>query len=69
MKLNQNEKYLLKYMADGAHNYSRKNDLINLIYKFGTKINFDNPNPIDQIIDEMEFYSSYKNVIGKRYER
>ena len=69
MKLNQNEKYLLKYMASGISKHSGKNDLINLVYKFGTKIDFHNTNPVNQIIDEMDFYSRYKSIIGRGYER
>ncbi len=65
---NQNEKYLLKFMADGAFEKSRKNDLIKLVYQFGIKINFQNQNPVYQIIDEMDFDLRYKNIIGKKYD-
>ncbi len=68
MLQNQNEKYLLKFMADGAFEKSRKNDLIKLVYQFGIKINFKNQNPVYQIIDEMDFDLRYKNIIGKKYE-
>ncbi len=68
MVQNQNEKYLLKFMADGAFERSRKNDLIKLVCKFGIKINFQNQNPVYQIIDEMDFDLRYKNIIGKKYD-
>lgn len=54
---NQNEKYLLKFMADDAFLTSRKNELVKLVSDFGIKIDFKNINPINQIIDELNFES------------
>ena len=68
MKLNENEKYLLKFMANGTNESPRKNELIKLIYKFGLKLNFYNTNPINQIIDEMDFDSRIANLTGRKYE-
>ena len=56
-------------MANGNYGYSRKNDLIKMICKFGLKLNFYNTNPINQIIDEMEFETKYKSIIGNNYDR
>lgn len=55
-------------MADGANGYSGKNELIKLIYKFGLKLDFYNTNPINQIIDEMDFDSRFANLTGRKYE-
>ena len=69
MKLNQNEKCLLKFMADNNCGFSKKSDLMKMVCKLGLKLNFYNTNPINQIIDEMEFETKYKSIIGNKYER
>ena len=69
MKINQNEKCLLKFMADSNCGLSKKSDLMKMVCKFGLKLNFYNTNPINQIIDEMEFETKYKSIIGNNYDR
>ncbi|MBQ8847880.1 MAG: hypothetical protein IJ003_02955 [Candidatus Gastranaerophilales bacterium] len=53
---NQNEKYLLKFISNSSNN-----ELLELIYKFGIKLNFQNTNPVYQIIDELNFAAYQKN--------
>ena len=57
MICNQNEKCLLKYIS-----CSDNNDLLEVICKFGIKLNFTNSNPIYQIIDELNFAKYYNRI-------
>lgn len=57
MMCNQNEKYLLKFISSQT-NSQNENDLLEVIYKLGIKLNFNNSNPVYQIIDELN-YANY----------
>ena len=55
MTFNCNEKYLLEFISG---NLADKNDeLMELVNKFGIKLQFKDYNPIYQIIDELNFDS------------
>lgn len=61
---NQNEKYLLKFISHNGCKISGNEDFIRLIYKLGIKINFENSNPVKQVLDELEFDSHFREIIG-----
>ena len=65
MNYNQNEKYLLKFISMNNESVSNKNDLLEVIFRLGIKINFKNSNPVYQIIDELTFANRYKDLIRK----
>ena len=54
MMCNQNEKYLLKYISSPT-NSLKENELLEVIYNLGIKLNFKNSNPVYQIIDELNY--------------
>jgi len=58
MLCNQNEKYLLKFISFQNSNFNKENELLEVIYKFGIKLKFNDYNPVYQIIDEL----AYANV-------
>ena len=60
MNCNQNEKYLLKFISSQVDSTGRENELLDVIFKLGIKLNFKNSNSVYQIIDEL----SYANYIG-----
>lgn len=60
MMQNQNEKYLLKFISSQVSN-SAQNDLLNVVFDLGIKIDFKNSNPVYQIIDELN-YANYHLV-------
>lgn len=60
MMCNQNEKYLLKFISSQSIN-SERNDLLDVIFKLGIKVDFKNSNPVYQIIDELN-YANYHLV-------
>ncbi len=55
MMLNQNEKYLLKYISNINNEQEKKEDLISLLNRFGIKIQFRDYNCVYQIIDELNY--------------
>lgn len=57
MICNQNEKYLLKFISSQSPN-NKENELLDVIFKLGIKLNFKNSNPVYQIIDELN-YANY----------
>ena len=65
MICNQNEKYLLKFISSASKNQNDGNDLLEVIYNFGIKLNFKNQNPVYQIIDELTYSNYSKTPIGK----
>ncbi|MBQ4646732.1 MAG: hypothetical protein IJB79_05230 [Candidatus Gastranaerophilales bacterium] len=58
MICNQNEKYLLKFISSPTGLNNNENDLLSVILKLGIKLNFQNSNPVYQIIDELN-YANY----------
>ena len=54
MICNQNEKYLLNFIS-GANESPIKNELIELVYKLGIKVEFKDFNPVYKIIDELTY--------------
>ena len=64
MICNQNEKYLLKFISSTTGK-NGNNDLLELIYDFGIKLNFKNQNPVYQIIDELTYSNYCQTTIGK----
>lgn len=60
MTQNQNEKYLLKFISSQLSS-SDKNDLLDVVFNLGIKIDFKNSNPVYQIIDELN-YANYHLV-------
>ena len=65
MICNQNEKYLLKFISSSNSSSQKENELLEVIYKLGIKLNFKNSNPIYQIIDELNYSKYHTQVIGK----
>lgn len=59
--INQNEKYLLKFISFQNSAQTQENELLSTILKLGIKLNFQNTNPVYQIIDEL----SYANYCAK----
>lgn len=55
MMLNQNEKYLLKFISKINNEQERKDDLLHLLGRFGIKMKFSDYNCVYQIIDELNF--------------
>jgi len=55
MTQNQNEKYLLKFISCENNSQNKENDLMEVIFKLGIKLNFKNSNPVYQIIDELDY--------------
>ncbi|MBR3604743.1 MAG: hypothetical protein IKL52_01790 [Candidatus Gastranaerophilales bacterium] len=55
MICNQNEKYLLKFIS--SQNISQNNncEILEMIYKLGIKLKFQDTNPVYQIIDELAY--------------
>ncbi len=54
MLCSQNEKCLLKFMS-GIDETPVKNELYELIYKLGIKLEFKDNNPVYKIIDELTY--------------
>ncbi len=65
MIINQNEKYLLKFISGTNTDTSKSSDLLEVIFKLGIKLNFKNHNSVYQIIDEMSYPNHCKSLIGK----
>ncbi|MBR5304471.1 MAG: hypothetical protein IKU37_06565 [Candidatus Gastranaerophilales bacterium] len=57
MICNQNEKYLLKFISSQGSK-GKENELLEVIFKLGIKLNFKNSNSVYQIIDELN-YANY----------
>ena len=57
MICNQNEKYLLKFISSQGSK-GKGNELLEVIFKLGIKLNFKNSNSVYQIIDELN-YANY----------
>ena len=55
MMLNQNEKYLLKFISNTNGRKTNQDELIHLIKLFGIKMKFSDFNTVYQIIDELNF--------------
>ncbi len=55
MICNQNEKYLLRFISSQNATQTNNSELLELIYKFGIKLNFNETNPVYQIIDELAY--------------
>lgn len=55
---NQNEKYLLRFISSQNASQNKENELLEVVYKLGIKLNFQNSNPVYQIIDELN-YANY----------
>lgn len=55
---NQNEKYLLRFISSQNVSQNKENELLEVVYKLGIKLNFQNSNPVYQIIDELN-YANY----------
>jgi len=64
MMLNQNEKYLLRFISS-ADEKNKKDDLLDVIINFGIKMKFSDFNPVYQIIDELNFSYYKSELIGK----
>lgn len=64
MVCNQNEKYLLRFISFQNGSLDKENDLLNVIYKFGIKLNFNNQNPVYQVIDELAYGNYYTGLNG-----
>ena len=62
---NQNEKYLLRFISNLSIPQNKSDELIQMIYDFGLKLNFKNQNPVYQIIDELTYSKYQKTYIGK----
>lgn len=60
MVSNQNEKYLLRFISSSSLSKNKDNDLLEVIYNFGIKLNFKNSNSVYQIIDELNYSNCYK---------
>ena len=58
MVCNQNEKYLLKFISNADNIAKGNEELLELVFKLGIKLNFKNYNPVYQIIDELS-YANY----------
>lgn len=58
MNYNQNEKYLLKFISSQESLTKTQDELLNVIFKLGIKLNFKNSNSVYQIIDELN-YANY----------
>lgn len=65
MILNQNEKYLLKFISNTEDEKSKKDELLSLIVNFGIKMKFSDYNPVYQIIDELSFSCYDTELIRK----
>lgn len=63
MICNDNEKYLLKFLADANYATNSENELFKLLNKFGIKPKFESFNPVYQIIDEL----NYREYIAKNW--
>ena len=61
MICNQNEKYLLKYISSQTTVQNKNNELLDVMYKFGIKLKFENTNPVYQIMDELNYANYYIN--------
>lgn len=61
MILNQNEKYLLKFISSQSSSVNNDNELLSVIFKLGIKLNFKDSNPVYQIIDELSYANYYLN--------
>lgn len=64
MICNQNEKYLLKFISSQNCPPDKENELLEVIYNLGIKLNFQNQNPVYQIIDELNYANYYSNRSG-----
>lgn len=53
--LNQNEKYLLKFISKINDEQERNNDLLHLINRLGIEMKFNDFNSVYQIIDELNY--------------
>lgn len=61
MILNQNEKYLLKFISLNSYSSNKENDLLDVVYNLGIKLKFSDYNPVYQIIDELAYGKYYTN--------
>lgn len=61
MICNQNEQYLLKFISSQNTSFSKENDLLEVIFKLGIKLNFIDNNPVYQIIDELNYANYHIN--------
>ena len=59
MMLDENEKYLLKFISNSKE--KRQEEFLKLLKKPGIKIKFCDYNPVYQIIDELQ-YSEYSLI-------
>lgn len=55
MNCSQNEQCLLKFISSNA----KDNELLDVIYKLGIKLKFNDNNPVYQIIDELNYANYY----------
>ena len=55
MKCSQNEQCLLKFISSS----SKENDILDVVYKLGIKLNFKDNNSVYQIIDELNYANYY----------
>lgn len=57
----KNEQCLLKFISTVETDSRKQEGILEVISKLGLKINFQDSNPVYQIIDEL----TYANLIGK----
>lgn len=60
-KCNQNEQYLLRFISGESQDSTKNSEILEAICKLGIKLQFNNTNPVYQIIDEL----TYAGLIGK----
>lgn len=58
---NKNEQCLLRFISTVDVDAKKQEGILEVISKFGLKLNFSDQNPVYQIIDEL----NYANLIGK----
>ena len=62
--LNQNEKYLLQFISNN-NAIKSQDSLVDVVLKMGIEIKARDFNPVYQIIDEINFSTYKKRLIGK----
>ena len=62
--LNQNEKYLLQFISNN-NAIKSQDSLVDVVLKMGIEIKVRDFNPVYQIIDEINFSTYKKRLIGK----
>lgn len=62
MICNQNEKYLLRFISSQNSSLNKGNELLEVMYNFGIKLNFKDSNPVYQIIDELAYENCYTSL-------